>query len=56
MPQAPSPCHLGRQSRPIFRAFKSFSELSGDVDFLKKYSKISASMPRFDFLDSIAEF
>ena len=28
MPQAPSPCHFGRQSRPISRAFKSFSELS----------------------------
>ena len=56
MPQAATPLYVGRQSRPNFRAFKSFSELSGDVDFFKKYSKIRASMPRFDFLDSIAEF
>ena len=32
MPQAASPPHIGRQSRPISRAFKSFSELSGDVE------------------------
>ena len=56
MPQTASPRHVGRQSRPNLRALKSFSELSGDVDFLKKYSEIRAGMPRFDFLDSIAEF
>ena len=56
MPQTVSPRHVGRQSRPNLRALKSFNELSGDVVFLKKYSKSRVSMPSFGFLDSIAEF